>query len=141
VLAGPITGFAVSALGWPTFFLSTMVVGVPGLMMLGRFVPLGVREPDFEIETLPTAPATTSGLLGRGIAAGAVLAIGAALVLAVLDAMETMRATPAVGFDFSAALWRLSDPADVGGWLQLVGIMAFAVVGGMFIAATRAKQA
>ena len=141
VLAGPITGFAVSALGWPTFFLTTMVVGVPGLMMLGRFVPLGVREPDFEIETLPTAPATTSGLLGRGIAAGAVLAIGAALVLAVLDAMETMRAKPAVGFDFSAALWRLSDPADVGGWLQLVGIMAFAVVGGMFIAATRARQA
>jgi len=41
VLAGPITGFTVDALGWSIFFLSTIVVGIPGLVMLGRFVPLG----------------------------------------------------------------------------------------------------
>jgi hypothetical protein len=37
-------------------------------------------------------------------------------------------------------MWRLSHPADVGGWVQIVGILAFAIVGGLFIAATRAKQ-
>ncbi|HVG54228.1 MAG TPA: MFS transporter [Vicinamibacterales bacterium] len=45
VVAGPITGFTVNAVGWPAFFLVTMILGVPGLMMLARFVPLGVREP------------------------------------------------------------------------------------------------
>jgi PAT family beta-lactamase induction signal transducer AmpG len=46
VVAGPITGFTVNAVGWPSFFLLTMVLGIPGLVMLGRFVPPGVREPD-----------------------------------------------------------------------------------------------
>jgi len=46
VLAGPVTGFTVSALGWPSFFLLTMALGLPGLVMLARFVPIGVREPD-----------------------------------------------------------------------------------------------
>jgi len=45
VLAGPITGFTVDALGWPSFFLLTMALGIPGLVMLARFVPIGVREP------------------------------------------------------------------------------------------------
>ena len=46
VLAGPITGFAVGAVGWPAFYLAATVAGVPGLLMLGRFVPIGVREPE-----------------------------------------------------------------------------------------------
>jgi len=141
VLAGPITGFAVAALGWPSFFLSTMVIGVPGLMMLGRFVPFGVREPDFEIDTLPTTPTTASGLVRPGITAAVGLAVGAALLVAVLDAMDAMRATPAVGFDVGAALWRLWHPVNIGGWVQIAGLVAFAVVGGMFIAAIRARRA
>jgi PAT family beta-lactamase induction signal transducer AmpG len=56
VIAGPLTGFAVDAVGWSTFFLATIVLGVPGLLMLARFVPLGVREPVLETETsLPRA--------------------------------------------------------------------------------------
>ena len=142
VLAGPITGFMVDAFGWSLFFLSTIVIGIPGLVMLGRFVPLGVREPQFED---PAAGETTapqvSGLLGPGITAAIGLTIGATLLLAVLDAMQAMRATPPAPFDFGAALWRLSHPADVGGWLTIVGILAFAIVGGMFIAAMRARRA
>ena len=48
VVAGPITGFTVGAVGWPAFFLLTMVLGLPGLVMLARFVPIGVREPDLD---------------------------------------------------------------------------------------------
>jgi PAT family beta-lactamase induction signal transducer AmpG len=51
LLAGPIAGVAVDAMGWSTFFLSTLVIGVPGLLMLARFVPLGVREPDLVLRT------------------------------------------------------------------------------------------
>jgi hypothetical protein len=46
VIAGPLTGFLVAAVGWPAFFASTMVLGIPGLLMLARFVPPGTREPD-----------------------------------------------------------------------------------------------
>ena len=48
VVAGPITGFTVNAIGWPAFFLVTMVIGIPGLLMLARFVPVGVREPNLD---------------------------------------------------------------------------------------------
>ena len=58
----------------------------------------------------------------------------------IIDAMQAMRRTPPEAFDVGGALYRLSHPADVGGWLQVGGILAFAVVGGLFIAATRAKR-
>jgi predicted YcjX-like family ATPase len=73
--------------------------------------------------------------------AAASLTIVAGLFVAALDAMQTMRATPAAAFDLRAALWRLLNPVDAGGWVQVAGILAFAVVGGLFIAATRARQA
>ena len=50
--AGPVTGFAVHAIGWPAFYLATMVIGVPGLVMLARFVPPGVRDPQFAINDI-----------------------------------------------------------------------------------------
>ena len=140
VVAGPITGFAVAGIGWPTFFLSTLVIGVPGLLMLHRFVPFGVREPNFDHDGGRATPVDVSRLLGPGIAAAAALTLVAALLLAVLDAMQAMRRTPPEAFDFGSALYRLSHPADVGGWLQVGGILAFAVVGGLFIAATRARR-
>jgi hypothetical protein len=107
--------------------------------MLHRFVPIGVREPNFEIETRPAA-APAAGLLGPGVVAAAGLTIAAAVAVALLDAMQAMRGTPPVAFDIGAAFWRLAHPADVNGWLQIVGILAFAAVGGLFIAATRARQ-
>jgi PAT family beta-lactamase induction signal transducer AmpG len=140
VLAGPITGFAVDALGWPTFFLSTMVIGIPGLVMLHRFVPLGVREPNIERDETQSAAAPAGGLLRPGLTWAAALAIATTLLLAVLDAMQAMRGTPPAGFDVSAALARLLQPADVGGWVTIVGILSFALVGGMFIAAARARR-
>jgi MFS transporter, PAT family, beta-lactamase induction signal transducer AmpG len=139
VVAGPITGFSVAAMGWPNFFLATVVIGLPGLLMLHRFAPFGVREPEFEHDSRP-APAPTSGLLGPGVVAAVGLTVVAALLVALLDAMQAMRAKPPAAFDIGAAIWRLSHPTDVGGWVQIGGILAFAAVGGLFIAATRAKQ-
>ena len=142
VAAGPITGFAVASIGWSSFFLTTLVIGVPGLLMLNRFAPFGVREPQFEhdVEAGPVSTATVSGLLRPGLTAAAGLVIVAALMLGALDAMDKARTTPAAGFDFTGALWRLTHPADPGGWVTIVGILTFALVGGMFIAAARAKR-
>jgi hypothetical protein len=139
VAAGPITGFAVNAIGWSNFFLATLVIGIPGLLMLHRFAPFGMREPQFEHDER-TVTAPTSGLLGLSITAAVGLTVVGALLVALLDAMQATRANPPAAFDIGAAIWRLSHPADVGGWVQIVGIVAFAIVGGLFIAATRAKR-
>ena len=109
--------------------------------MLNRFAPLGVREPQFEHEDEPAVSAPVSGLLRPGLTAALGLGIGAVLLLAVLDAMDKVRTAPGTGFDIVAAMWRLTHPADPGGWVQIFGILAFAIVGGMFIAATRVRRA
>jgi PAT family beta-lactamase induction signal transducer AmpG len=108
--------------------------------MLGRFVPLGVREPNFDVSAVPATAFSPSGLLRPGIAAAAALTVASVLLLAALDAMETMRATPAEGFDFGASLWRLWHPVEIGDWVTLGGVVAFAVVGAMLIAAARARR-
>jgi PAT family beta-lactamase induction signal transducer AmpG len=137
VLAGPISGFAVDGLGWSTFFLTTMVIGIPGLVMLAKFVPFGVREPEFDLGTRAdvAAPVTGTPLLTRGIAGGVVVAALSIAVLALVDALSVMRSTPAVGFDFAAALWRASHPAATVDWVQMFGVLACALIGGLFIAA------
>ena len=109
--------------------------------MLHRFVPIWRARAGLRASRGGRDRADVSGLLGPGLAAAVGLTVVAALLVAVLDAMQAMRATPPAAFDIGAAIWRLSHPADVGGWVQIGGILAFAVVGGLFIAATRAKQA
>lgn len=42
--AGPLSGVLVNSLGWSAFFWFTMLAGIPGLLLLHRFAPLGVRE-------------------------------------------------------------------------------------------------
>ena len=77
LLAGPIAGFAVDAIGWPPFFLSTLVMGIPGLVMLARFAPLGVREPEFTVEEVerkaPLGAAALAARARRGAVASGVV--------------------------------------------------------------------
>lgn len=143
VVAGPVTGFAVAAIGWPAFYLATMVVGVPGLVMLARFAPPGVREPHLDAGAAPAAtllPPTRSGLAARALLSGTLVAAASLLLLATLDAMEAMQSATGTGFDLVAALGRLSRPAAVGDWVELGGVLAFAVVSGVFLAAARLRR-
>jgi PAT family beta-lactamase induction signal transducer AmpG len=142
VLAGPITGFAVDALGWSTFFVTTMVLGIPGLVMLARFVPPGVRDPQFEVEELAArpVPVARSALVTRGLVGGLLVGAGAFALVALLAALDTMRASPETGFDLGAAVRRVAFPAGVTDWLQLFGILAFGVIGGLFVAAVTAAR-
>ena len=39
ILAGPVTGVMVDAIGWREFFLFTIAIGIPGMLMLQRFSP------------------------------------------------------------------------------------------------------
>jgi PAT family beta-lactamase induction signal transducer AmpG len=145
--AGPITGFAVYAIGWETFYLATMVIGIPGLLMLARFVPLGVRDPQFTTDgraaddrvadegpLLAPAAISTAQLVQRGLL-GAVVCGGAALAIVVgLAALQTW-STANRSFDVGAVLGPIFRPASVTDWVQVAGILAVAAIGGLFTAA------
>src|SRR2546428_261377 len=59
ILSGPIAGFAAQAFGWKTFFWGTIAAGIPGLLILARLVPLGVRDPVFEVAPPRLGPRLT----------------------------------------------------------------------------------
>jgi PAT family beta-lactamase induction signal transducer AmpG len=141
ILAGPVTGFAVHAVGWTWFFWFTMAAGIPGLVLLARFVPLTVREPTFKVEEVePRPPLGLSGLVLRGAAGGIAGLALAVLSAALLVAFERMKDGPVDGFPFGAALLSILQPEAAAGWLRLAGILAFALVCGLFTAAVAAAR-
>ena len=142
LLAGPISGFLVDAIGWPSFFLVSLTMGIPGLVMLARFAPPGVREPQFTADDTPPAgpPLGAASLAGRGIAGGLALGVAGLLIVALLAALKTLRETKGARFGFGDAVLQALQPAGIGGWLQIVGIVAFAIIGGLLVAAVSAAR-
>jgi PAT family beta-lactamase induction signal transducer AmpG len=143
VVAGPISGFAVYAMGWENFFWLTMVAGIPGLLLLARFVPPGVKDPNFDVEAQvrPATRAMSRGaLMTTAVLSGVAGIVLGGLTSAALDAMQAVRTNPSGGFDFGAALSAMLHPASVGGWVTLAGIVVFGVVVGLITAATLAAR-
>ena len=90
IISGPIAGFAAYSIGWAWFFWSTLPLGIPGLIMLARFVPWNAREVEFRVEPPRIREPLTGGQLAtRGLAGGAVGFAVAALILALLEALNT----------------------------------------------------
>ncbi len=132
ILAGPVCGYTVHAVGWTNFFWFTMVAGIPGMILLARFVPWSVREPEFDVKAPALSePLTRNVLLMRsslGFTAGFVFALAA---LALLNALGD----PEAGFAFLEAVGRTLRPESVTGWVGLGGVAAFAAFAGLLTAA------
>lgn len=127
--AGPITGFTVDALGWTAFFWITLLAGIPGLLLLARFVPPGVREPRFEVRPpLSLQPLSKAQLWLRGMLGGA-----GTLLFAVAIQSLLARLTSAEG----SAAWLT---ADFTGGLRALGTLIFALAGGLMTAAVFAAR-
>lgn len=141
ILAGPVTGVMVDAMGWREFFIFTILIGIPGLLMLHRFSPLGVRDPELEaIADIKPRVLTRADLVRRGAFGGLVaLALGA-LSVASLDAFKLQRMAPETGFDLIAPLSGLLAPATVSDWLSLFGVLLFGFVTALATAATAAAR-
>ncbi len=141
LIAGPISGFVVDAIGWQAFFWTSMLAGIPGLVLLSRFVPLGVREPQFEVENRPPLPPIPrSAVVWRGVSGFVVgVAVGAASE-AVLQALKAMRGHPDVAFDMATPLAALFRPTTVSDWLGLLGLAAFGAICGLLTAAVVAAR-
>lgn len=140
IIAGPVTGILVDAMGWRDFFLLTIVVGIPGLLMLQRFSPLGTREPRLETPSNVSHKSYTATQIWRRGVIGSVLAfICAGAIVAFLNGFKHARAAHAP-LDYMQAVMALARPEQLGDWLQLSGIILFALLVGMATSAALAAR-
>jgi hypothetical protein len=58
---------------------------------------------------------------------------------ALLAAVKTMRDLKQP-FDFPHAMWEVVHPVAIADWVQLAGIVVFALIGGLFVAAASAAR-
>jgi PAT family beta-lactamase induction signal transducer AmpG len=139
ILAGPIAGVLADALGWRDFFVLTVVFGVPGMAMLARFVPWGVRDVEFEVEAPAWGPPISRTALAWRALLGSVAALlaglGSLLLVAGLSAMHAHRA-----FEAGAAIAAVLSPATVGQWTTTLGLVVLGLLGGLATAATLAAR-
>jgi PAT family beta-lactamase induction signal transducer AmpG len=139
LVAGPITGFTVHAVGWTAFFWMTMLAGIPGLVLLARFVPPGTRDPTFTVEPPRHREPLTQAALSWRAAVGGLL--GAGLALAVMALLEALDEAGRGGiFDWTSAFAGLLRPESVAGWLELAGAAVCGVVSALLIAAVAAAR-
>jgi PAT family beta-lactamase induction signal transducer AmpG len=142
IVSGPICGFAVAAVGWRAFFWMAIASGVPGLLLLQRFAPLGTRDPS--IDAAPRVRASRQLRRGElalsGISAGLAAAVASALLIAFTVAATAARKAPDHAFDFGAALASLTHPASAQDWTAVVGVILTGAVTGLLTAAVRAVR-
>lgn len=140
-LAGPVSGFLVYSVGWTTFFWVTIAAGIPGLLLLARFVPPGVREPEFSVkEAAPRGPLSKGRLAASAtFAALAGVLLGAATT-ALLAALQAFKKDPNAGFHYGSAFRDFWMPASVVEWSTLVAMILFGVICGLLTAATIAAR-
>jgi PAT family beta-lactamase induction signal transducer AmpG len=139
ILAGPVTGVLADTMGWRDFFVLTVIFGVPGMVMLARFVPWGVRDVEFEVQAPARGkPLTRRALVARaGVGAFVTLLVGLAATAAVggLAALKAGR-----GFAVLPALAAVASPSGVAQWTSTVGLVVLAGLGGLATAATLAAR-
>ena len=139
ILAGPVTGVLADAMGWRDFFVLTVIFGIPGMVMLARFVPWGVRDVEFDV----LAPPRGRPLSRRGLAARAGLGTAVALVaglgaVALAGGLSSVRAGR--GFSVLPALVAVLRPSGIAEWTTTAGIVVLAGLSGLATAATLAAR-
>jgi PAT family beta-lactamase induction signal transducer AmpG len=93
VLTGPPAAMLVDIFGWRDFFVLTLLTGIPGMVMLARFVPWSVRDPEFYVAPparLPPMPRRAIAL--RAVAAGVACVVVSFLLLGAVAAARVYTA-------------------------------------------------
>jgi PAT family beta-lactamase induction signal transducer AmpG len=135
ILSGPVAGVMADAIGWRDFFILTIFTGVPGMLLLARFVPWGVRDVTFHVaEPVRGEPLTRGSLVARSALATALAGVGAGLTVAAASALSAMR--QGGGFRIGHAALDLLAPRDLAGILTSGSVVVFAVLTGLGTAAT-----
>jgi len=144
-VAGPPAGVLIDALGWRDFFLLTIPMAIPGMVMLQRFVPWRSREIPETAEAdeggggRVGAPVAIGALVRRGLTAAVVSAALFYFTNAVLLALRAMHGGKAP-FDLERAATAMLHPARASDWLDLVGPPVAGIVIGFAWAAFLAAR-
>jgi MFS transporter, PAT family, beta-lactamase induction signal transducer AmpG len=142
-VAGPPAGVLVDALGWRDFFLLTIPMAIPGMLMLQRFVPFTAREvPEMaedDGEATIGDPVSRAALAARGVTVALMSSGVFYLCVATLSALRGMRGGKAP-FDLGHAFAALTRPVKPGDWLDLVGPPVAGLIVGMAWAAYLAAR-
>jgi len=135
ILAGPVAGVLADSLGWRDFYFLTILFGVPGMVMLARFVPWSVREPSFEVEAPSWGPPVTRGqVVLRALAGGTLSGLFGLLGLGLVGALGSLHSGE--GFRLAAPVLAILRPATLQDGLSAAGVLVLAVLGGVATAAT-----
>jgi PAT family beta-lactamase induction signal transducer AmpG len=139
VLTGPVAGVAADALGWRDFFILSVFAGIPGLLMLARFVPWGGQEPEFHVAQPASGPPLRRAALLVRAALGGLLGWGMGLlVLAGLGAFKELRAGRP--FDMQATLLGILVPHSLEAWTTAAGLLVVGAIAALATAATLAAR-
>jgi len=134
IFAGPPSGLLADTLGWTNFFLLTIVMAIPGLVMLSRFVPWGQAELRFEVQEVSTDRLFEGGALIRlTTVLGLVSSVAAILTLSALEATKLYRQNST--FPWMAETMKIVNPQSISEGLSLVGSIAAGLVLGLTLAA------
>ncbi len=138
ILGGPLTGYSVHAFGWELFFWGTIAAGIPGLILLHRFSPLGEREPTIQLGE----PVSSKGPISRkslwmfgGLGAGVGFVL-AWFLLGLAQSLEAIYKGTTETFLFWENTMSILAPTDVSGWIGMVSLFAFSGCVGFLLVAT-----
>jgi PAT family beta-lactamase induction signal transducer AmpG len=135
VLSGPPAGLMADLIGWRDFFILTLFTGIPGMLMLARFVPWHVREPEFHVaREARGTPLSRAGLAVRGAAAAILAGACGLLMLGLLEGITRYRSGK--GFALIDPMLALVFPQKLADWLTALGLAIFALLMGFAAAAT-----
>jgi PAT family beta-lactamase induction signal transducer AmpG len=139
VVAGPIAGFLVDAVGWRNFFVVTVFTGIPGLLLLQRFAPWGQREPVLR----PAEPGfvlrlSRASLFATGLVAGLLACALGILGLGALAGIKAMHQGAA--FDLGAGVRPLLAPKNALDWCSMLGVVLSGLTFGLGTAAALAVR-
>jgi PAT family beta-lactamase induction signal transducer AmpG len=139
ILSGPVAGVMADSLGWRDFFILTVVFGVPGMLMLARFVPWRARDVEFEVLAPSWGPPLGRRALAVRALAGFAITLGAGLcATALVGGLSGLHAGH--GFAALPALAAVAFPSGVAQWTTTVGLVVLAGLGGLATAATLAAR-
>jgi PAT family beta-lactamase induction signal transducer AmpG len=134
ILAGPVAGVMAAAIGWRDFFIFTVFTGIPGMVMLARFVPWGVRDPVFQLAAARAGPPLSTRAVAARAVGGAALAWMASVALVgVIGGVAGVRAGRR--FDPVGAARGALCPTTVGEWTTGVSLVLVALAAGLATAA------
>ncbi|MCB0327285.1 MAG: MFS transporter, partial [Bdellovibrionales bacterium] len=141
VLAGPLSGFMVDALGWVQFFWASIGFGIPGLILLQRFSPLGERDPHIHVQAIQIKEkASKAQIVSRawfGLLLGMLVT---SFCMGCLNYAKAIRTDKSEILSLGDAILRVYMPQSSVDWIQTTGVISFALAIGLIFAAHKAAR-